>query len=190
MKKIEAFILAGGESSRMGADKGLLDLDGSPMIQSTIDVLEHLDIPVNIIANNGAYLKLGYPTFEDIIQNKGPLGGIYTALEKASSDRLIILSCDTPFITKEVLLRLLNENQESAITIASFEGRVHPLIGVYRSFLKEEIKDAIDKKELKIMSFVENQLHQIVEFKREDAGIHERTFMNLNTKEDLEKAKS
>ena len=91
MKKIEAFILAGGKSSRMGADKGLIDLDGSPMIQSTIDVLELLDIPVNIIANNGAYIKLGQPIYEDILQDKGPLGGIYTALAKAKTDRVIIL---------------------------------------------------------------------------------------------------
>lgn len=50
--KIEAYVLAGGKSSRMGKDKGLVLFNGQPMISYVLKALGETGIPFNIIANN------------------------------------------------------------------------------------------------------------------------------------------
>ena len=80
MNAITGVILAGGKSSRMGFDKGLAILNGKPMIQYVIDVFEKLGLDIIIISNSPGYETFGYPIYNDLIPEKGPVGGIYTCL--------------------------------------------------------------------------------------------------------------
>ena len=78
--QVTGIILAGGKSSRMGEDKGLLLLNNIPMIQYIINVFDTLKIPVMIIANNDNYKQFHLPVYTDIVKDKGPAGGILSAL--------------------------------------------------------------------------------------------------------------
>ena len=78
---ISIAILAGGRSSRMGADKSLLLLQGRPIFEHVLERFIPLNIPILIIANDSE--KYGYyelPIFPDVIPNRGSLGGLYSAL--------------------------------------------------------------------------------------------------------------
>ena len=91
-RPISIFILAGGKSSRMGRDKGLVPLKGRPMISYLIDTIVGLDLPVSIISNESGYESFGYPVFPDLVKDKGPLGGILSAFSNTETDHCLILS--------------------------------------------------------------------------------------------------
>ena len=91
--EITGIILAGGKSSRMGTDKGLLLLNGKPMVKYVIDVLSKVTSKIIIIANNDEYKQFGYKVYSDLIKDKGPVGGIYTAMNYTNSNTNICISC-------------------------------------------------------------------------------------------------
>ena len=85
---IQAAILAGGQSRRMGHDKSFLDLNGKPLIQNVIDPLRSLGLDIMLITNTPTlYAHLDLPMFTDELPNNGSLGGLYTALAKATAPR-------------------------------------------------------------------------------------------------------
>jgi molybdopterin-guanine dinucleotide biosynthesis protein A len=121
MKKYEnitAFILAGGLSSRMGTNKALLQLGGKSLIQIFIDLLDPLFVEVEISSNEPQLFHFtNKEIIKDLIPGRGPLGGIHSALTFTTSDRNLIISCDMPFINKELINYLCNYKSEK---ISSF----------------------------------------------------------------------
>jgi molybdopterin-guanine dinucleotide biosynthesis protein A len=93
---LEACILAGGRSSRMGKDKSRLRLGGKSMLGHIRTAASEAGLPVRIIRR-------------DAVRRCGPLGGIVTALRSTQAEAVLFLSCDMPFITPELLQRLLSK---------------------------------------------------------------------------------
>lgn len=180
--EITAVILAGGKSSRMGKDKGLIEVNGKPMIQHAIDTLQELKVPILIVANNPLYEQFNCPVFSDEIPDKGPLGGIYTALMHAETESVLILSCDTPFITEDILKKLIIESIGYSVIVASDGEREHPLIGVYHKAALGKIKQSLATDQLKLSDMYHGLRYKVVEF---DAKSHASSFMNINTHDDL-----
>lgn len=185
MSTITGVILAGGKSSRMGFDKGLAMLNGTPMIQHIIAVIEKLGLELIIISNNPAYKDFGYPVYEDVIPEKGPAGGILTALEYSTTDVNLILSCDAPYINSEVLNALISQSGNSDITIAEHEGIEYPLIGVYRMSIKNVFRKNVEQNKLKLRSICSELEANIVPFLVGSYGVDDNTFNNINTQEQL-----
>ena len=102
-------ILAGGKSSRMGEDKGLVLLNGKPMIQYVIEALKEVVSDIIIISNNASYNKFRVPVYSDIIKDKGPVGGIYTGLYHSTTELNFCISCDVPMISSDFIFWLLNK---------------------------------------------------------------------------------
>lgn len=185
--KLNAFILAGGKSSRMGVDKGLVHLAGKPMIQYIIETLESLKLPIQIISNNAEYKNFGYPVFEDLISDKGPIGGIYTALSISDSEVNLILSCDTPFVNSRLLESLIAESGNQNVTISAFAGGQHPLVGIYRKNGIKTFLSQIEKNKLKLSKANEILNVNVVPMDN-TRGITQHAFDNINTIEDLKEA--
>ncbi len=185
MNAITGVILAGGKSSRMGFDKGLAILNGKPMIQYVIDVFEKLGLDIIIISNSPGYETFGYPIYNDLIPEKGPVGGIYTALSRSTTDLNLIVSCDTPFLTLEVLKKLISQCVSNEITIAKFEGVEHPLIGIYSKKVRDVFKKKIDENKLKLKAICSELEAKIVPFSLGSHGVDDYTFNNINTQEQL-----
>ncbi|MFT6923778.1 MAG: molybdopterin-guanine dinucleotide biosynthesis protein A [Crocinitomicaceae bacterium] len=185
--KLNAFILAGGKSSRMGVDKGLVHLSGKPMIQYIIDTLEQLKLPIQIVSNSSEYKSFGHPVFEDLISDKGPIGGIYTALNHSDSEMNLIISCDTPFVNPALIESLIAECKNQNVTISEYEGWQHPLIGIYSKRGIKTFQSQIEKDELKLSKA--NELLNAKAVPMDNIkGITARTFDNINTIEELKEA--
>lgn len=184
MKNIAVYILAGGKSSRMGTDKGLMLLDNKPMIQYIIDTVTQLTDTISIISNNKDYESLGFPVYPDLIKDKGPVGGIYTALSNSITQNNLILSCDTPFVSLELLQKLIDNCASVDICMPSYKGRVHPLIGVYKKDNTAVYKSSLDANVLKLRHVNKNLKTLIIEMEGE---FEEREFLNLNTKSEFVK---
>ncbi len=131
-KDITGIILAGGKSSRMGTDKGFLDLNAKPFVSYSISSLEPLVSQILIISNNPDYDVFKLKRVEDHIKDAGPLAGIYTGLKESKTDYNLVLSCDIPLIKTEVLEQLITAQDANAdiIQIVS-NGKRMPLIALY-----------------------------------------------------------
>jgi molybdopterin-guanine dinucleotide biosynthesis protein A len=113
MSKAEICILAGGLSSRMKRNKARLRLGGKTLLRHVYDVANRTEWPVRIIRR-------------DLVPRCGPLGGIYTAFKTTQASRVLFLACDMPFVTFDLLQRLLQS--ESAAFASSEEKAGFPFI--------------------------------------------------------------
>ncbi len=176
-----AIILAGGNSSRMGEDKGLMLIDGKPMIQHVIDTVKGVVENVIIITNNSAYEKFGFLVIPDEIKGKGPLGGIYTGLLHSTTQLNLVLSCDIPYVNASLLNLLVSHSEGSDITIVKKDEVTHQLMGVFSKKCLIPFKNAIDNDELKLISLFKKQNLNVID----GSQYSSRLFTNVNKKDDI-----
>jgi molybdopterin-guanine dinucleotide biosynthesis protein A len=160
---MQVSILCGGKSSRMQSEKGLVLYRNKPFIEHIIEAVLPISENIQLITNTNDYDYLAYKKLKDIVADKGPLGGIYTALVHSETELNLILSCDIPLISTEILLQLI-EKQDSNFDVSVFEDtdRIHPLIGIYSKRILPVLKKAIAVTDLKMMRFISNVKHQLI----------------------------
>ncbi len=189
MNKVNAIILCGGKSSRLGTDKGLLKLDGKTLVQYSIDTVKPLCNEIIICSNNPDYKKFGYPFVEDIYTNMGPIGGIHSGLNYSGTGINFILSCDMPFISSDAISYILaNSDNFPAVIPIHDNKRLEPLCGVYSKSMLPLIEKQIEKKDLKLMNLISASRHSEIEFHTGLSFYHPRLFFNINDKDSLETA--
>ena len=184
-KSISVFILAGGKSSRMGEDKGLVILEGKPMVAYLLETLQELELPVSIISNESNYEVFGVPVYPDLVRDKGPLGGIFTALSHSKSDYCLILSCDSPFLSKRIICALLERAKPDTILFGQQSGKSHPFPGIYPVSVKTNLKRHLDLNLLKLQSFISKEIHQVILWDEflSDSG---QAIVNFNSPADIQ----
>ena len=133
--KHAGFVLVGGNSSRMGRDKALLDYRGRPLAAHVAETVREAADSVRLIGPPERYARLGYQVIPDIEPGRGPLGGIRTALTVSEADWNLVVACDMPSLTADFLRALLAEAEQSgadALMPSSPSGLAEPLCAVYR----------------------------------------------------------
>ncbi|MCK9451678.1 MAG: molybdenum cofactor guanylyltransferase [Bacteroidales bacterium] len=187
INRIDGYILAGGMSSRMGVDKGLLQFNDKPLVQRIIEQLSPAVNKVIIVSNNREYEKFGLEVIGDLIKNIGPAGGIHAALNHAQSEQLFIVSCDMPFITAHAATYIIQQAVHSQITLALHHGKVQALFGVYSSQCLPKWKQLIEQGIIKLQEMVSHfDLLKIVIEKNELFG--DLLFTNINNENDFNTA--
>ena len=184
---IEVFILAGGKSKRMGTDKGLVKFKGNPMISHIIEILDKLNLKTSIVSSNEEYLKFGKPVYKDVIPNKGPLGGLYTALEYSQAPMVLLLACDMPSINRKGIQSLMTVAEPGKLAIASDRTQISPLFACYPRSLKDKVANALLADELKMQDFISKQSHVVLDL---NSLGNTEILQNLNTIEELKAAES
>jgi len=179
--KLTAIILAGGKSSRMGVDKGLMPFKNKPMVQHVIDAVKPFVDHIIIITNQKEYATFGYPIYKDILKEKGPLAGIYTGLQHSKTTNNIVVSCDVPFINEEILNLLLNNSLNFDVVIPEKDSKTHQLIGLYKKSCSTIFKNQLDKDELKLKTAIKKLNYHIINADHINAQI----FNNINSKDDI-----
>jgi molybdopterin-guanine dinucleotide biosynthesis protein A len=185
LKNIEAFVLAGGKSQRMGEDKGMALLKGIQMISFVIKSLHSIPLVVKLISGNIDYVQFGLPVYTDTIPDKGPMGGLMTALELTYSPYVLLMGCDMPFISKETISYLIENSQENKITVAETNGRINPLLAIYPKSILSEVSNHIEKNMLKMQDFILRCQHHIVKMDNIES-IDPKSLTNINSRDDLE----
>lgn len=180
LANIPTYILCGGKSSRMGSDKGLVKLQGRMFIDHIINSLKSISNSIYLVSSNEEYSDFGYVLLQDNYLNKGPLGGIQTALSHTSCKQVLILSCDIPLITGDTLQRLLDRKKADAlIAFATAQEKWHPLVGIYSKRLLPAVENALENEHLKLIDFIKKHPYQKIEI--ED----HKSLTNINTPEEL-----
>ena len=148
-------LIAGGESSRMGSDKGLVFYRGVPMAQHSIGILNEFCDEVIISANNPEYNVFGFPVYSDTFYNSGPLSGIYTALENTKNEWCLVLSCDIPNLKSKTIYTLLEGCRPDAQVICFVrDGFYEPLIALYHRNIITRVKDSLIRGELSLQKLI------------------------------------
>ena len=189
MTKLTGIILAGGKSRRMGAEKGLLRLGSKYMIELAIDALEPLCDQIIISENTDAYDFLGYKVVPDYIPNSGPMGGIYSGLRESENDLNIVLSCDMPFINTDLLRTLIEQFEGNLVAVPWHGGRKYePMCAVYSKELLPVLEKFIKEDNYRIADVFDVVSTAKVEMNDQTYGFNEKTFENVNSEKELDRA--
>ena len=194
-------ILCGGQSRRMGRDKGSLIIKDKPMIKYILSTLNNEIDEVIIVLNDNKridkYMEFINPEdysyklkfVEDKIKNKGPISGILTGLENISSEYAIVFPCDNPFVTKNTIQTLFNEitcNIQAVVPYHDPENKLktsEPLHSIYNKNIIPLIDNLILNDSLHIKGIIEKIDTKFVLI--DNKKILKKEFRNLNHPEDL-----
>jgi len=139
LERIAAVILAGGEGRRMGgADKGLLDYRGCPLIEWALAALKPQVDECVISANRNldTYAGYGHRVLTDTLPDyPGPLAGVLAALDAVDADWLVVAPCDTPHLPADLVSRLREAAQQAKVplAIAADDARTHHTCFIVRT---------------------------------------------------------
>ena len=192
MQSLEGFILAGGASSRMGTDKSQLVLGGQTFVERAATALSAITSAVWIVGNNEAHPDYRLPTVPDIYEKWGALGGVHAALSACRDDWAAVVACDLPFVSGELLVRLLSLRAGfDAVAPVQRDGRPQPLCAIYRVGPCLEIAEKlIQSGEHRPISLLQSVRTRWVAFEElADLDGANRFFDNLNTPDDYARAR-
>lgn len=181
------YILAGGKSSRMGEDKGLLLLKGKAMIEYVIEQMKPIFDKLIIVSNNPEYEKFGLEVVPDLIKDKGPAGGIYTALHHSKANLNFIVSCDMPFVTQAAIEFILKNGDENQIVLLENHGKLEPLFGLYAKECEAIWQQLIQQNRIKLQEMVLHFKLKTIPIEKCE-GFDNSIFKNINSKTDFNNA--
>jgi FdhD protein len=189
IKGITGVILAGGNSSRMGRNKALLTLEGTPLIERIYHTMAGLFHEVVIVTNTPEeYAFIPCRKVADIYPNFGSIAGLHAGLADSSTERIFVAACDMPFLNPD-LIRLLcsGTGKADAIVPVNGEGLYEPLHAVYGKSILGFVLEAIEQGDKSILNllarigttFMPHEAYSSIP----DA---EKSFSNVNTQEEYE----
>jgi molybdenum cofactor guanylyltransferase len=200
--QMNAFVLAGGQSARMGRDKTLLELEGRPLIDHALEKLRTLGFLPHIVGSRPDLAAFA-PIIPDKHLHAGPLGGIEAALMVSDTDQNLFLPVDLPWLPVS-FLRWMVERADGTCALATIprlQGRPQPLCAVYGNALLPYIQAALASGDAKVTSAVERaangtgqridsfdvEIIAAAQSWQQPLPLH-RCFENINTPADFEKA--
>ena len=131
-QNITGVILAGGEAKRMGSDKGRVMYQKVPLIEYSIKLLGSFCNEIIISTNEPShYRQYGFQMVDDEYKNSGPMSGIHASLKKSVNYLNLILACDMPHITRQVIDAVISHSSKGRITVPTLRGRREPLCALY-----------------------------------------------------------
>ncbi len=187
-------ILAGGKGRRLNCPKPLLDLTGRPLIEDMLEKHATLFRKVLIVVDRedselGCYAGEHVRLVPDLVRGKGPLGGIYTALDAASSEFIFVMACDMPFACLELAWVMMERAPGHQAVVPRQGNLIEPLFAVYRRDILPEVGARVARGDLKIHELLDALDVAYVEDEVQAADPSGLCFFNINTDRDLQRAR-
>lgn len=187
--RITALVLAGGRGSRMGSvDKGLQPFDGEPLVAHVSRRIAPQAATVIVSANRNrdAYEATGHRIVADIVAGQpGPLAGLHAGLSACTTDYLVTVPCDAPFLPLDLVARLSQAFDDDVdLTVARTGSGLHPVFSLMRRTVVDDLARYLASDGRAVHRWIERLRHRAVSFDDEQA------FVNLNTLADLAGARA
>ena len=144
-------ILAGGKSTRMGADKGFVIYNDATFMSHVIDAIQPFVSEIIIVSNDSEYDVFKLKRVMDKFEDAGPLAGLYSGLANSETENNIVLSCDVPLINNEVL-KVLVEGYDSEVDVVQLKsnGETMPLIAIYKKQVMHQFIELLKQGERRL----------------------------------------
>lgn len=183
---VAGVILAGGESSRMGRNKALLEVNGERMIETAYRRMAELFDEVLLVTNTPeSYDFIPCRKIADIHPGMGPLGGIHAALSSSVAERAFVIACDMPGLNPRLIRELCGIEGGGDVVIPETPGGLEPLHAVYAKSCLPKMEQMLFAGERRILSFFDLAQVRLVPRGRIAALDPEyASFRNINTQED------
>lgn len=195
VSQLSAIVLAGGQSSRMGTDKALVEIEGQPMLARVCEVAFACTPWVYVVSGwNDRYqliLDERVKFVQEVLLVKdvyphGPLVGFAQGLQQVKTDWVLLLACDLPRLKSEELLRWMQVlPQLSPDTIAALvrnrKGWWEPMCGFYRRDCLSSVDAFIQSGGRSFQRWLDSQT--VYELSVHDSGM----LFNCNTPADVER---
>jgi molybdopterin-guanine dinucleotide biosynthesis protein A len=178
ISQLQGFILAGGQSSRMGTDKSQLRLEDETFTERIRKTLLGITDSVTVVRAE-----------QDIYPGWGALGGVHAALAACTSEWAIVVACDLPFVTAELFeyLSSLCKDHEAVVPLQS-DGRPQPLAALYRIepclARATQLIETGHRRPLDLLQHVNTRWVPFTELTNLTQA--ERFFVNINTPDDYD----
>lgn len=197
MSAIEGFVLAGGRSRRMGQNKANLLLGGEALVERAATILSAIADPIYVVGDlTGEITSLPIIRDEPVGANaRGAIIGLYTALFHAKTEWIAVLACDLPFVSGELLTRMVSllkdfadspNNKADAVLAEQSDGRIQPLCGLYcTQKCLHEVEKMVSEDNWRLQDLSKRVSARILRFSEfEDIPGADNLFLNVNTPED------
>jgi molybdopterin-guanine dinucleotide biosynthesis protein A len=186
-----AFVLAGGQSTRMGVDKAFVQLEGCTLLAHALALAKSVTSDVRIVGSRQKFTAFG-EVVEDEFPQHGPLAGIHAALRGSVAELNLILAVDMPFVEVRFLKYLLEEaarHESAMVTIPRAAGAWQTLCAVYRKPFADLAEQALRQGKNKIDPlFRDIEVRIVEEHELTQQNFSPDMFRNLNTLEELKQA--
>ncbi len=185
LRSVTAVILAGGRGRRMGgADKGLLEWRGRPLVAHLVEAVapQVEQLLINANRNRADYERFGLPVVADSLEGfQGPLAGILAAMEITETPFLLTLPCDVPRVPDDLVQRLYEalESSDAEVAVAHDGSRLQPAHALLRTSLKPVLERDLAAGERRLTGWLQGRKMVTVDF-----SDHPGAFINLNRPED------
>lgn len=151
---IKAIILAGGKSSRMGTDKGLILFGDKQLVNFSIELSKKICNDIYISTSNNDYSLFGYPLISDIVPEIGPIGGLHAAMTNLQADSFFIISCDIPNASFSLAESMREKMNDFEIIVPVWENKIEPLFGFYSLNILPQVENQINKGNYKMIDLL------------------------------------
>lgn len=190
MLNAAALILAGGKSSRLGRDKAFERVNQYGMLENAIITLSACFPEIIVGANDEAYSVLGRKVVPDHYPGRGPLGGIHAVLKASSFETNFLVACDMPFINVDLAKYLVSLAPGYDAVVPRLGVYFQQLFSVYNKSCLPAVEQQLESGRNKVAVFFEQVNVRFVEGAEiEKFGSLDKIFFNVNTGDDLQRAK-
>jgi molybdopterin-guanine dinucleotide biosynthesis protein A len=168
-----------------GVDKGLVELDGSPMIAHVLARLAPQvgSLLINANQNPDRYATFGYPVVADTVGGfAGPLAGLHAGLSSSTTPFVVTVPCDSPFLPTDLVARLVQAMAQSdaQLAVARTRDQPHPVFALVRRDVLPHLAAFLEGGGRKIDAWYATLRVVEVPFDDEEAA-----FRNINTTAEL-----
>ncbi|MDD3643446.1 MAG: molybdenum cofactor guanylyltransferase [Candidatus Krumholzibacteria bacterium] len=192
-RSISCAILAGGKGKRLNDEnKALLRIGERNNLENIIHIAEGIFEEILLITNRPEkYREFGNIRIHgDIILDVGPLGGMHSALANAGTEAVFFLPCDMPFLRADIIAEEIDEYFRAGceIIVPRIGELIEPLHSIFSAGLKTRLEDHIRTAETyAIREFF--RISDVHYWDLDDTEENRKTFMNINTHHDLDRAR-
>jgi molybdopterin-guanine dinucleotide biosynthesis protein A len=183
-------VLAGGESRRMGRPKALLPFAGEILIVRVLKRLSAVtDEQVVVVAPGQDLPDLPARLVRDPEPHRGPVAGLAVGLAAARAPRAFVTSCDSPFLSLDLVRWMLGESAGWDVVVPEWEGRLNPLHAVYATALAGTYRRLLDAgRSRPVDAYPEARVRVVREEEIRRLDPLGRSLTNMNSPEEYERA--
>ncbi|MCO1600609.1 molybdenum cofactor guanylyltransferase [Desulfosporosinus nitroreducens] len=170
----------------MKKDKAFLEMDGQPLVERSLEVLQTIFSQVIISSNKPElFARYDVPIIKDELLDRGPIEGLYQGLKAAANDNVFFVACDMPFLKTDLIRYLARWIPEYDIVVPKTQAGLHPLHAFYHRRCLPTIKKSLEAGRLKIIDlFLLCSVKYVEETELESFSDLTNVFYNVNTPED------